>query len=153
MEKYWFFCGIGGSGMLPLALIVAAHGGHVAGSDRALDQGRTAQKFDFLRARVLYRVAAKTKSEALEADALHFGADMWSSIAVLIGLAILAAASVLAWHFAAGPSWTRRELKRWYWVLFEPTETSSPRAATEPAVKRSPARGARTPCSRARTCC
>jgi cation diffusion facilitator family transporter len=42
---------------------------------------------DFLRARVLYRVAAKTKSEALEADALHFGADMWSSIAVLIGLA------------------------------------------------------------------
>src|ERR1700730_3451440 len=27
---------------------------------------------DFLRARVLYRVAAKTASEALEADALHF---------------------------------------------------------------------------------
>jgi UDP-N-acetylmuramate--alanine ligase len=51
MEKNWFFCGIGGSGMLPLALIVAAHGGRVAGSDRALDQGRTAQKFDFLRAR------------------------------------------------------------------------------------------------------
>lgn len=41
---------------------------------------------DFLRARVLYRVAAKTSSEALEADALHFGSDMWSSIAVLVGL-------------------------------------------------------------------
>jgi cation diffusion facilitator family transporter len=41
---------------------------------------------DFLRARVLYQVAAKTKSEALEADALHFGSDMWSSIAVLLGL-------------------------------------------------------------------
>jgi cation diffusion facilitator family transporter len=42
---------------------------------------------DFLRARLLYRVAKETVSEALEADALHFGSDMWSSIAVLIGLA------------------------------------------------------------------
>src|SRR5438105_3649581 len=41
---------------------------------------------DFARARVLYRVAAETASEALEADALHFGSDMWSSIAVLAGL-------------------------------------------------------------------
>ncbi len=45
---------------------------------------------DFFRARVLYRVAAETSSEALEADALHFGSDMWSSIAVLIGLAAVA---------------------------------------------------------------
>ena len=42
---------------------------------------------DFFRARVLYRVAKQTASEALEADALHFGSDMWSSAAVLIGLA------------------------------------------------------------------
>jgi cation diffusion facilitator family transporter len=42
---------------------------------------------DFFRARVLYRVAGETSSEALEADALHFGSDMWSSIAVLVGLA------------------------------------------------------------------
>ncbi len=41
---------------------------------------------DFFRARLLYRVAAETASEALEADALHFGSDMWSSLAVLIGL-------------------------------------------------------------------
>jgi cation diffusion facilitator family transporter len=41
---------------------------------------------DFLRARLLYRVAEETTSAALEADALHFGSDMWSSIAVLIGL-------------------------------------------------------------------
>jgi cation diffusion facilitator family transporter len=45
---------------------------------------------DFFRARVLYRVAAETSSEALEADALHFGSDMWSSIAVLIGLIAVA---------------------------------------------------------------
>jgi len=47
--KDYFFCGIGGSGMLPLAMIVSARGDHVEGSDRALDQGRTAAKFDYLR--------------------------------------------------------------------------------------------------------
>jgi UDP-N-acetylmuramate--alanine ligase len=47
----YFFCGIGGSGMTPLALIVQGMGGHVEGSDRALDQGRNGERFDFLRAR------------------------------------------------------------------------------------------------------
>ena len=47
----YFFCGIGGSGMLPLALIVKARGHDVEGSDRSLDAGRTAAKFDFLKAR------------------------------------------------------------------------------------------------------
>jgi cation diffusion facilitator family transporter len=41
---------------------------------------------DFFRARLLYRVAGQTSSQALEADALHFGSDMWSSLAVLVGL-------------------------------------------------------------------
>jgi cation diffusion facilitator family transporter len=41
---------------------------------------------DFLRARVLYRTAEKTSSDALAADALHFASDMWSSLAVLVGL-------------------------------------------------------------------
>jgi cation diffusion facilitator family transporter len=41
---------------------------------------------DFFRSRTLQRVAQATASEALEADALHFRSDMWSSIAVLIGL-------------------------------------------------------------------
>ena len=47
----YFFCGVGGSGMTPLALIIQARGGLVEGSDRALDQGRNAERFDFLRAR------------------------------------------------------------------------------------------------------
>jgi UDP-N-acetylmuramate--alanine ligase len=47
----YFFCGIGGSGMTPLALIIQARGGRVEGSDRALDQGRNTERFDFLRAR------------------------------------------------------------------------------------------------------
>jgi cation diffusion facilitator family transporter len=41
---------------------------------------------DFLRARALDRVAKRTLSQALEADALHFRSDMVSSIAVLVGL-------------------------------------------------------------------
>src|SRR6516225_4773912 len=49
--KDYFFCGVGGSGMTPLALITLASGGRVEGSDRALDQGRNAERFDFLRAR------------------------------------------------------------------------------------------------------
>src|SRR6202048_1147157 len=49
----YFFCGVGGSGMTPLALIIKARGGRVEGSDRALDQGRNAERFDFLRARGL----------------------------------------------------------------------------------------------------
>jgi len=44
----WFFCGIGGSGMLPLALILKGQGAEVAGSDRSRDQGRTPEKFEWL---------------------------------------------------------------------------------------------------------
>ncbi|MFN0025046.1 MAG: Mur ligase family protein [Parvularculaceae bacterium] len=48
-KRQYFLCGVGGSGMLPLALLLRAAGHEVAGSDRALDQGRTAPKFDYLR--------------------------------------------------------------------------------------------------------
>ncbi|HZF94422.1 MAG TPA: Mur ligase family protein [Allosphingosinicella sp.] len=44
----YFFCGIGGSGMLPLACIVRARSHEVAGSDRSLDQQRLGAKFEFL---------------------------------------------------------------------------------------------------------
>jgi UDP-N-acetylmuramate--alanine ligase len=50
VRKSYFFCGIGGSGMMPLAQIVAAAGHRVAGSDRALDQGRIGPKFEAMRA-------------------------------------------------------------------------------------------------------
>jgi UDP-N-acetylmuramate--alanine ligase len=50
LDRPYFLCGIGGSGMLPLALILRGRGAAVSGSDRALDQGRTPEKFDFLRA-------------------------------------------------------------------------------------------------------
>jgi len=41
---------------------------------------------DFSRSRALYRVAKKYNSQALEADALHFSTDIWSSSVVLVGL-------------------------------------------------------------------
>jgi cation diffusion facilitator family transporter len=42
---------------------------------------------DLLRARALKRVARKYPSEALEADALHFSTDVWSTLAVIAGVA------------------------------------------------------------------
>jgi UDP-N-acetylmuramate--alanine ligase len=44
-----FLVGIGGSGMMPLAMILRGRGVAVSGSDRSLDQGRVPAKFDALR--------------------------------------------------------------------------------------------------------
>lgn len=41
---------------------------------------------NFSRSRVLYRVAKKYKSQALEADAVHFMADLITSVVVIIGI-------------------------------------------------------------------
>ncbi|WP_051283850.1 cation diffusion facilitator family transporter [Desulforegula conservatrix] len=41
---------------------------------------------DFSRSRMLMKAAKKYNSQALEADALHFRTDIWSSMVVLIGL-------------------------------------------------------------------
>ena len=42
---------------------------------------------DFTRSRKLHKIAKEYSSVALEADAIHFGTDIWSSVAVLVGLA------------------------------------------------------------------
>jgi cation diffusion facilitator family transporter len=44
---------------------------------------------DLTRARALSRVAKKYSSEALEADALHFSTDVWSTIVVIAGVALV----------------------------------------------------------------
>ena len=41
---------------------------------------------DLVRSRALSRVARKYPSEALEADALHFSTDVWSTFVVIIGI-------------------------------------------------------------------
>ena len=48
LARPFFFVGIGGSGMLPLAQILLGRGARVAGSDRSCDQGRTPEKFSAL---------------------------------------------------------------------------------------------------------
>jgi len=108
LDRPYFFCGIGGSGMLPLALILRAHGAAVSGSDRALDQGRTAPKFEFLRARgialfpqdgsgVADPRAIVVASAAIENDVPDMAA------ARRIGAAILTRAELLADLFNAAP--------------------------------------------------
>ena len=42
---------------------------------------------DYLRSRELYAAARRYKSQALEADALHFRTDIWASAVVIAGLA------------------------------------------------------------------
>ncbi|MDP4210152.1 MAG: cation diffusion facilitator family transporter [Bacteroidota bacterium] len=51
---------------------------------------------DFTRSRALYKVAIKHNSQALEADALHFSTDIWSSTVVLFGLVC----ANFGWYFA-----------------------------------------------------
>ena len=41
---------------------------------------------DYTRSRILYKAARKHNSQALEADALHFSTDIWSSSVVILGL-------------------------------------------------------------------
>jgi cation diffusion facilitator family transporter len=44
---------------------------------------------DFWRSRALGRIAVKYDSQALEADALHFSTDIWSSTVVILGLILV----------------------------------------------------------------
>lgn len=53
---------------------------------------------DFSRSRVLFRAARKYNSQALEADALHFSTDIWSSGVVILGLVGIRMADVFPAH-------------------------------------------------------
>lgn len=57
---------------------------------------------DVTRSRMLHRAAKKHRSQALEADALHFSTDVWSSAVVILGLVgVRVAASVPSLAFLA----------------------------------------------------
>ncbi len=60
---------------------------------------------DFWRSRALGRIAAKYDSQALEADALHFSTDIWSSGVVVLGLSLvlLGRRNGIAWLRDADP--------------------------------------------------
>src|SRR4030042_2220170 len=51
---------------------------------------------DYSRSTALYKAAKKYNSQALEADALHFSTDIWSSLVVLFGLV----GAQIGYHFA-----------------------------------------------------
>ena len=53
---------------------------------------------DSNRSRALYRVARRHNSQALEADALHFSTDIWSSSVVIVGLILVRLADVFPQH-------------------------------------------------------
>ncbi|MBV9574546.1 MAG: cation diffusion facilitator family transporter, partial [Acidobacteriales bacterium] len=60
---------------------------------------------DFWRSRALGRIAVKYDSQALEADALHFTTDIWTSGVVVVGLALVLVGRRLGihWLLAADP--------------------------------------------------
>jgi len=62
------------------------HAVHLRPSLMAIGILALAMGVDFLRARALNRVAKKYPSEALEADALHFSTDVWSTFVVILGI-------------------------------------------------------------------
>src|ERR1700722_13433873 len=60
---------------------------------------------DWWRSRALGRIATKYESQALEADALHFSTDIWSSGVVVVGLVLILLGRVyrLDWVRVADP--------------------------------------------------
>jgi cation diffusion facilitator family transporter len=62
---------------------------------------------DVSRSRALARVARKHKSQALEADALHFSTDVWSSVVVLVGLVGVLLARWLPAHTSLHADWLK----------------------------------------------
>jgi len=69
---------------------------HIAPSITAIIILLIALGIDVTRARALSRVAKKFSSEALEADALHFSTDVWSTIVVISGVGLVWAGE--AWN-------------------------------------------------------
>jgi cation diffusion facilitator family transporter len=62
------------------------HAVHIRPSLTAILILAIAMGIDYYRSRALQRVANKYPSEALEADALHFSTDVWSTFVVILGI-------------------------------------------------------------------
>lgn len=72
------------------------HAVHIQPSLTALVVLLGALGIDLTRARALTSVARRFSSEALEADALHFSTDVWSTLVVIAGICLVWAGE--AWH-------------------------------------------------------
>lgn len=95
--------------MLPLALILRAKGFEVSGSDRALDQGRSAEKFDFLRQRGI-RLYSQDGSGITNSELVVVTSTAVEStipdveVARRVGARLMARAELLAQLFNASPT-------------------------------------------------
>ncbi|MET0179951.1 MAG: Mur ligase family protein [Novosphingobium sp.] len=104
----WFFAGIGGSGMLPLALILRGLGATIAGSDRSRDQGRSPEKFAWLEAQGIALHPQDGSGLASPAQTLVASAAVEDSVPEVVrardlGCARLSRAELLAALFNAAP--------------------------------------------------
>lgn len=100
-KQHYHLCGIGGSGMLPLALILHHRGYVVSGSDRSREQGRTPEKFSFIEKQGI-RLFPQDGSGILEGlDALVVSAAVEENIpdvkeALAQGIPVIRRANLLA---------------------------------------------------------
>src|SRR5215475_751392 len=62
---------------------------HIQPSVTAIVVLLVALSIDITRAKKLEQVAQKYSSEALEADALHFSTDVWSTVVVILGIGLV----------------------------------------------------------------
>ncbi|GAC1619393.1 MAG: cation-efflux pump [Candidatus Acidiferrum sp.] len=69
---------------------------HIKPSVTAIAALLVALLIDMTRARALQKAAKRHASEALEADALHFSTDVWSTIVVIAGIGLVWAGEL--WH-------------------------------------------------------
>src|SRR6201998_1514775 len=76
---------------------------HIAPSITAIVILLIALAIDLTRARALSHVAKKYSSDALEADALHFSTDVWSTVVVIAGIGLVwaGATGTLPWPAAS----------------------------------------------------
>src|ERR1700749_615120 len=63
-----------------------SHSGHIRPSLQAIVILGICMAVDLIRSRKLTSVARQYPSEALEADALHFSTDVWSTFVVILGI-------------------------------------------------------------------
>lgn len=96
-----FFSGIGGSGMLPLAMILKSRGVTLKASDRSRDQGKTPEKFAWLEAQGVTFYPQDGSGITTDLEALVISAAVEATVpdvaeSLLKGLPIRKRAEVLA---------------------------------------------------------
>src|SRR6202171_6002444 len=94
-ENFWAFVETGLLALTALYIVYEAfhrlffRSVHIQPSLTAILVLLIALSIDITRARALRRVARKYSSDALEADALHFSTDVWSTIVVIAGIGLV----------------------------------------------------------------